>query len=363
MEDSAGKSSSSTMSSSYLAAGVIQLVYAGMFLLSKVAFDGGMNNFIFVFYRQAAASIFLIPFSLFFFFFGCRKKAPPPPLSFCILCKIFLLSFVGITLSLNVNGIGLKYTSATLAAATANSLPVITFIIAVLLRIEGVNIRSISGVAKMVGILICIGGVATLALFKGPHLTHGTIISSTRPYYSGKQSAVVVIITTAAWIKGCFLMLLSNIFWALWLVLQGRVLKSYPSKLLFTTLQILFSAFQSFIIAIAVERDPKEWRLGLNVRLLAVAYCGIVVTGICYYLQTFVVEKKGPVFLSLSTPLSLIITIICSTFLLGIPVSLGSLVGGILLVAGLYSVLWGKSREIRNEKKTTEAAAAAVIVP
>ncbi|CAM8879454.1 unnamed protein product [Rhodiola kirilowii] len=354
--DSGGKSSMS-----YLAAGVIQLVYAGMFLLSKVAFDGGMNNFIFVFYRQAAASIFLIPFSLFFFFFGW-KKAPPPPLSFCILCKIFLLSFVGITLSLNVNGIGLKYTSATLAAATANSLPVITFIIAVLLRIEGVNIRSISGVAKMVGILICIGGVATLALFKGPHLTHGTIISSTRPYYSGKQSAVVII-TTAAWIKGCFLMLLSNIFWALWLVLQGRVLKSYPSKLLFTTLQILFSAFQSFIIAIAVERDPKEWRLGWNVRLLAVAYCGIVVTGICYYLQTFVVEKKGPVFLSLSTPLSLIITIICSTFLLGIPVSLGSLVGGILLVAGLYSVLWGKSREIRNEKKTTEAAAAAVIVP
>ncbi|KAL9663624.1 hypothetical protein QQ045_019015 [Rhodiola kirilowii] len=354
MEDSGGKSSMS-----YLAAGVIQLVYAGMFLLSKVAFDGGMNNFIFVFYRQAAASIFLIPFALFFFFFGWKKAPPPPPLSFCILCKIFLLSFVGITLSLNVNGIGLKYTSATLAAATANSLPVIIFIIAVLLRIEGVNIRSMSGVAKMVGILICIGGVATLALFKGPHFTqHGTLISSTRRPYSGKQSAVVV----TAWINGCILMLLSNIFWALWLVLQGRVLKSYPSKLLFTTLQILFSAFQSFIIAIAVERDPKEWRLGWNVRLLAVAYCGIVVTGICYYLQTFVVEKKGPVFLSLSTPLSLIITIICSTFLLGIPVSLGSLVGGILLVAGLYSVLWGKSREIRNEKKTTEAAAA-VIVP
>lgn len=50
----------------YLAVILIQSIYTGMFLLSKAAFDGGMNNFVFVFYRQAAATIFLIPFALFF---------------------------------------------------------------------------------------------------------------------------------------------------------------------------------------------------------------------------------------------------------------------------------------------------------
>lgn len=45
---------------------IVQAIYAGMFLLSKAAFDHGMNNFIFVFYRQAAATIFLTPFALFF---------------------------------------------------------------------------------------------------------------------------------------------------------------------------------------------------------------------------------------------------------------------------------------------------------
>ena len=50
----------------YLAVILIQSIYAGMFLLSKAAFDGGMNNFVFVFYRQAAATVFLIPLALFF---------------------------------------------------------------------------------------------------------------------------------------------------------------------------------------------------------------------------------------------------------------------------------------------------------
>jgi hypothetical protein len=54
---------------------------------------------------------------------------------------------------------------------------------------------------------------------------------------------------------------------------QVRVLKNYPSKLLFITLQCFLSTIQLFAIAVAAERDPREWELGWNVRLLAVAYC------------------------------------------------------------------------------------------
>ena len=44
---------------------LIQAIYAGMHLLSKAALDGGMNNFIFIFYRQVAATTFLVPLALF----------------------------------------------------------------------------------------------------------------------------------------------------------------------------------------------------------------------------------------------------------------------------------------------------------
>lgn len=50
----------------YFTVFVIQAIYAGMYLLLKAAFDHGINNFIFVFYRQTIATIFLIPFALIF---------------------------------------------------------------------------------------------------------------------------------------------------------------------------------------------------------------------------------------------------------------------------------------------------------
>ncbi|KAJ1429714.1 EamA domain [Sesbania bispinosa] len=277
----------------YLVVIVIQAIYAVMFLLSKAAFDHGMNNYIFIFYRQAVATLFLIPFAFF---------------------------FEWITLSLDIYGIGLIYTSATLAAAVTNCLPVITFFLALLLRIESLNIKTKAGIAKLVGIVACLAGASILAFYKGPHfkiLSHHHLLG----YHPSQQHQAHA--SSSKWIKGCFLLLLSNTFWGLWLVLQAFVIKSYPSKLMFTTLQCFLSSIQSFVIAFAIKRDIEQWKLGWNVRLLAVVYCGIMVTGVTYYLQTWVVEKKGPVFLAMSTPLALIITIFSSSIVLGEIISLG----------------------------------------
>ena len=54
----------------YVAVIVIQCLYAGMFLVSKAAFDVGMNSFVFVFYRQAAATVFLVPLAAYFERYG-----------------------------------------------------------------------------------------------------------------------------------------------------------------------------------------------------------------------------------------------------------------------------------------------------
>jgi drug/metabolite transporter (DMT)-like permease len=41
----------------YLIALITQLIYTGMFVVTKAAFNHGINTFVFIFYRQAAASI------------------------------------------------------------------------------------------------------------------------------------------------------------------------------------------------------------------------------------------------------------------------------------------------------------------
>ncbi|KAL3637463.1 hypothetical protein CASFOL_018631 [Castilleja foliolosa] len=330
---------------------VIQFIYALYFLLTKLAFDVGMNTFVFVFYRQAIATLFLAPFAFFF------ERKTAPPLSFCIFIKIFMLSLFGITMSLDIVGLGLKYTSASLGAATTNTIPVITFFLAVLLRMEKLNIRTSPGIIKIAGVTLCMGGVAIIAIYRGPfvkilvdhHLIHDNHL------HQIQQNVP----STKTWIMGVLLMMLSSFSWAMWLVLQGGVLKSYPSKLLMTTLQCFLSTIQSLVVAAAVARDPAQWRLGLNIRLLSIAYCGIVVTGLTFYLQAWVIEKKGPVYLAMTTPLIMVFTIIISAIIFGEIVRLGSILGALLLVGGLYFVLWGKGKEEERAKGSFQTSGGA----
>ncbi|KAK4256762.1 hypothetical protein QN277_006446 [Acacia crassicarpa] len=321
----------------YLGMVLIQVIYSGMILLSKAAFNEGMNCSVFIFYRQLVGTIILVPLAFIF------ERKSSVPLSFSIFCKIFLLSFLGVTVSLNVYAIALVYTSATLGAATVSSLPVFTFFFAVLFRMEKVKIRTKPGVIKISGLVVCLCGVAALAFYKGPQ------IWPLHPILSANHNAQHLQHDHSSyckrWYLGSLLLFCAIITWSMWLVLQARFLKSYPSKLKFTSLQCLLSAIQSFCIAIASERDMKEWKLGWNMGLLAILYCGIMVTGITYYLQAWVIQKKGPLFPAMWNPLNFMITIIGSMFLLNESINLGSFLGGILLVLSLYSVLWAKSKE------------------
>ncbi|XP_022740623.1 WAT1-related protein At5g64700-like [Durio zibethinus] len=323
----------------FLVALLVHALSSGMILLSKAAFDMGMSICVFVFYRQVAGTIFLVPFAIVFE----GKKAKP--LSLVTFCKIFMVALLGITFPLNIYGLALVYTSASLGAAAVNCLPVITFAVAVLLRMEKVTLKTVPGIAKVAGIVVCMAAVVTLAFYKGPVLKplfhpHFQRHSGGQDYHNAAHDS-----SSRKWLLGCFLLLVSCICWSLWLVFQAQILKAYPSKLTFTSVQCLSGAVQSFLVAIALERDPHQWKLGWNFRLLAVVYCGVVVTGVAYFLQAWVIEKKGPVFHAVMIPSSLVITILGSVFLIGETINLGSVLGAILLVISLYSVLWGKSKE------------------
>uniref|UniRef100_A0A803KX72 WAT1-related protein n=1 Tax=Chenopodium quinoa TaxID=63459 RepID=A0A803KX72_CHEQI len=195
-----------------------------------------------------------------------------------------------ITLSLDLYGIGLTYTSATMGAATTNCLPVITFFLAVLVRyIRGMENKDSPGDSKANWRSDMLGRLPT-----NHRTTQSEHITSHRP--PGIHISCIIRITV-------------------------------PSDQAFLTIPVhktnISCPSQSFAIAILVERRPSQWMLGWNVRLLAVAYCGIVVTGVAYYLQAYAIEKKGPVFLALWTPLGLILTMLCSVLLLGEIITLG----------------------------------------
>ncbi|KAH7671268.1 WAT1-related protein, partial [Dioscorea alata] len=305
---------------------LIQIIDAGLFMITKAAFTLGLNPLVFVFYRQAFGTLLLVPLAV-----------------ILVRIPIFFDMFF----------IGLSYISATATSAISNSLPVFTFILTVLFRMETLKLKSRSGIVKVLGILFCVTGIMIIALYKGPQL------SSLNPHHTQftnheGNSNLETKHSTGTWIKGSFILISSYIICSLWFVFQGILLKEYQSKLLFTTFLCIFSTIQSFIIAIIFQRDFAKWKLHWDMGLLAIGYSAVAVTGFSYYLQAWCIEKKGPVFLVISSPLAFVFTMIGSSFILGEKINLGSVLGGISLVAGLYSVLWGKSMENKVPEPSIE---------
>ncbi|KAF8653475.1 hypothetical protein HU200_062221 [Digitaria exilis] len=270
----------------------MQVIYTGLSVLSKAALDDGMSIFVFNFYRQATGSLLI----------QMRRKNMQS-MSLVVLLKLFLCALFG----LNMYNISLKLTSATLVAAAGNAVPAVTLCLALLLGMEVVSMRNSSGIAKVGGAVLCLLGVLVMAFYSGP-----------------------------AWITGTFLMVINNMAWAVTAVWQARILKEFPNRMLVAVFLCVFSALQLLVVAAVAERDFSRWKLKLDIRLLAIAY-----------------NLKGPVFFSAWLPLYSVFTMFCSSIFLGEIVHLGSILGGILLIGGLYSVLWGKSKEGNSNKSAS----------
>ncbi|CAN6181835.1 unnamed protein product [Urochloa humidicola] len=303
-----------TSKKAYVIAIVVQMIYTGLSVLSKAAFNDGMSIFVFIFYRQATGSLLLLPLALLF----QRKNMPSMPMM--LLLKLFFCALFGNTLNLNLYNVCLKLTSATLVAAAGNTMPVVTLCLALLLRMEVVDLRSSSGIAKVSGSALCIAGVMVMAFYAGPGLSP---VSHHRVFAAHAGTGGHASTSKAAWITGTFLMVLNNISWSLSVCCLARILRDFPNRMLVAVSLCMFSALQSLVIAAVAERDISRWKLRLDVGLLAIVYNGFLVTGVTYYLQAWCVEMKGPVFFAAWLPLCYVFTVFCSSFFLGETVHLG----------------------------------------
>ncbi|CAK7340473.1 unnamed protein product [Dovyalis caffra] len=136
----------------FLAMVIVQFGFAGMNITSKLAMDSGMKPLVLVCYRQIFATIAIVPFAYFF------ERKSRPKITKSLLFQIFLCSLTGVTGNQVFYFTGLEKSTPTIGCALANILPAATFILAVLCRQESVGIKKISGQAKLLGTLVCVGG-------------------------------------------------------------------------------------------------------------------------------------------------------------------------------------------------------------
>ncbi|RWW85777.1 hypothetical protein BHE74_00005526 [Ensete ventricosum] len=120
---------------------------------------------------------------------------------------------------------------------------------------------------------------------------------------------------------------------------QAIICEVYPARLSLNTMICFFASLQSSAVALVFERNAASWRLGWNLQLLTIIYCvcspicpaqrvvsfsnllplnsvqGTVISCLTYYLLTYCIGEKGPVFAATFIPLQLVIVGFLSAFI------------------------------------------------
>ncbi|CAI9773894.1 unnamed protein product [Fraxinus pennsylvanica] len=302
-----------TKAKPYLAAIFLRIVFAGLFIIGKRALNVGMNHYTFTVYRNLIAAIVFGPLALVF------ERV----------------------LDQNLYYAGMKDTTASFATTIYNSLPVINFLLALLFRLEKVKFRSLHGQAKVIGTFVSVGGVLAMTFIKGPVIG--------LPWTKHKPTSAANYHQNS--IKGPLMILGSCFFSASFNILQAKTLESTYTALLSLTAMISAAVgFEGFIASVLFEKgiNLTIWSIHWDIKLLAYVYGGIFCSGLATYISGYILQEKGPVFLTSFNPLTMLIVAGVGSFILAEQLDLGKVVGGIVIVVGVYLVLWGKTKDDHN---------------
>ncbi|XP_022157115.1 WAT1-related protein At3g30340-like isoform X1 [Momordica charantia] len=308
----------------------VDLGFAIVTILMETVINDGMNHLVLITYRLGIAAISLAPIAYFYERDGRAK------LSFRILCYLYLSSIIGASLTQYCFLLGIEHTSAAFACAFLNMIPVVTFIMALLFRMETVELNSNSGKAKTLGTVVCISGVALLIAYKGPALANSS--------YTAKKAAATAVKKTS-WTLGCIALVGGTLLWSSWYLLQSDIGKRYPYEYTSTAIMSFFAATQSAVFGLLTDATLSSWTLRGSIQILTVLYSGMIGSGLCVVGMSWCVKKRGPVFTAAFNPLVQIIAAVFSIPVFHDPLYLGNLLGSAIAIIGLYILLWGKEME------------------
>ncbi|KVH99319.1 Drug/metabolite transporter [Cynara cardunculus var. scolymus] len=337
----------------------LQFGYAGFHVVSRAALNMGISKIVFPVYRNILAFVLLLPFAYFLEKYE-GKAADQSQFSYPVLPArdrrdygepSFLLIGFGqhfSDLRLRDSELRSRHHIPHGGGSPASSLTPL---------IEKVRIDRKDGISKVAGTVFCIAGASVITLYKGP-----TIYSPSPSLHSIRATSPVLQSLGDAngksWALGCLFLIGHCLSWSGWLVLQAPVLKKYPARLSFTSYQCFFGVLQFLVLAAFMERDINAWLIHSGAELFSVFYAvsdsnpipnswlmGVVASGIAFAVQIWCIDRGGPVFVALYQPVQTLVVALMASVALGEEFYLGGIIGAVLIITGLYLVLWGKNEE------------------
>ncbi|PKI41562.1 hypothetical protein CRG98_038073 [Punica granatum] len=322
----------------------IQFVYAGNSVLLSYLMSLGLNPLTLVVFSAFATFLILSPFAILF-----ERSLWPKKFSLKLMVQLILISFGGVTMFQTLFLKGIKLTSPAMGTAMPNLAPGLIFVIAWAVRFEKVKISCLYSKVKIVGTLLCVVGALALSLI------HSTTTKEAQLTSSSSSSPADTIFDKQK-IIGCLYLMAAVFILSSNVVLQASALGDFPAPISLCAITSLIGVFTTAGVQLLEDhRFDLNWSIMSFGNLVGFSVLAGAISGSCVSFSGWAMKKRGPVLVSMFSPIATVCSVVLSVFSLGETIKLGSLASMFIMFTGLYFVLWAKGKEGLTESDGMES--------